>query len=578
MISGFTQGSAGYCYLSIFLPKSTPSAWVLCFPPFAEEQNKSRKMMSAQARDFTSAGFAVVIPDLFGTGDSTGDFADASWDIWRQDMLLLLQWIRKQGGEQIHFWGIRLGALLALDVHRHSDQSVASFLFWQPICNGKQASTQFLRLRMAAGLMEGGKQNVSDLRDQLLQDKSLEVAGYEVTPQLISSIDELSTLILVPASGSVVHWLEVSTNIDKPLPMQARKSIDLWLETGIEVHPMRVEGDAFWAAQDIVVASDLINCSTRLLADDIDAPFSQNPSPDVDQLEFCVLPELPITFTCKGSSLPGIVHYGGTRKSRGVVLVVGGPQYRVGSHRQFVLLARALSAQGIPVFRFDYRGMGDGEGPMNGFEEIEYDIRAAIDAFQERCPELKEVVIWGLCDAATAATFYAQGDPRVQGLVLLNPWVRSEVGEAKAYIRHYYLKRLLSRDFWRKIADGEFDLGSSTRSFVDLLLKTIGMRSDGHSKGGLEDAAGTVPPDLSLVERVERSLLGFRGEVLLILSENDLTAKEFMTALRTSPRLKKLFRKKRYTTKTIANSDHTFSRRVWRDQVAQETASWLTSW
>ena len=61
-----------------------------------------------------------------------------------------------------------------------------------------------------------------------------------------------------------------------------------------------------------------------------------------------------------------------------VIVVVGGPQYRVGSHRQFLQLARHLARQGYPVLRFDGRGMGDSSGLLRSFEEIDDDIGAAI--------------------------------------------------------------------------------------------------------------------------------------------------------------------------------------------------------
>lgn len=64
--------------------------------------------------------------------------------------------------------------------------------------------------------------------------------------------------------------------------------------------------------------------------------------------------ERVLLFTCQGLSLPGILHPGAPDASRGVLVVVGGPQYRVGSHRQFVLLARDPGGGGhVPVLRFD---------------------------------------------------------------------------------------------------------------------------------------------------------------------------------------------------------------------------------
>ena len=74
-----------------------------------------------------------------------------------------------------------------------------------------------------------------------------------------------------------------------------------------------------------------------------------------------MIKEKPFIFNCNNEKLVGIIHYPEKKPyfQKGLLIVVGGPQYRVGSHRQFVLLARNLSIAGIPVMRFDYRGMGD---------------------------------------------------------------------------------------------------------------------------------------------------------------------------------------------------------------------------
>ncbi len=136
-----------------------------------------------------------------------------------------------------------------------------------------------------------------------------------------------------------------------------------------------------------------------------------------------------LAFSCEGERLYGVLDLPARAHKRGVLVVVGGPQYRAGSHRQFTLLARTLADQGIAAMRFDYRGMGDSEGEPRSFESIDADLRAAIDTFFREAPGLEEVVLWGLCDAASAALLYAATDARVAGLVLLNPWVRTESGE-----------------------------------------------------------------------------------------------------------------------------------------------------
>ncbi|MEX2455421.1 MAG: hydrolase 1, exosortase A system-associated [Rhodospirillaceae bacterium] len=274
--------------------------------------------------------------------------------------------------------------------------------------------------------------------------------------------------------------------------------------------------------------------------------------------------ETPLSFDCRGAPLVGIVHRGRVPGKRGVLIVVGGPQYRAGSHRQFLLLARALADAGIPAMRFDQRGIGDSGGEFPGFEALDDDIRSAIDAFAAAVPEIEEVVLWGLCDAASAILFYAHRDPRVAGAVLLNPWVRSESGYAKTQLKHYYLRRLASRDLWRKILGGRFELAGSLASFLGIVRKAKSETSGG--------ANGAGNP---LAERMAEGFRRFARPVLLIVSGNDLTAREFDDAAKSSPGWRDAVRSGRLARCDLPGADHTFSRRTWRDQVAAWTRDWV---
>jgi exosortase A-associated hydrolase 1 len=265
----------------------------------------------------------------------------------------------------------------------------------------------------------------------------------------------------------------------------------------------------------------------------------------------------PVAFACGQDWLLGLITRPEKPRSRGVLIAVGGPQYRAGSHRQFVLLANALALQGHAVMRFDYRGMGDSTGEARTFENVGDDLRAAVDHFISRVPEVTEVAIWGLCDAASAALFYSHQDPRVTGVALLNPWVRTVQGEARAHLKHYYLRHAFSAAPWAKLLRGEFDLAASAMSFVRNL------RNAG--------AAGTQ----ALPERMAEGLERFKGQVLLILSGNDLTAKEFSDVAAGSKRWRRLLQSPRVAQHRLADANHTFSRHDWRDQVARWTSSWL---
>lgn len=259
--------------------------------------------------------------------------------------------------------------------------------------------------------------------------------------------------------------------------------------------------------------------------------------------------EMPIVFGCAGDQLVGIVHAAPAAQT-GVVIVVGGPQYRVGSHRQFVLMARDLARAGFAVLRFDYRGMGDSEGPMQGFEHARDDIRAAIDALQAAQPSVRQLVLWGLCDAAAACLMFCTQDARVSGVVLANPWVRTEAGEAKSYLRHYYLQRLLQRSFWRKVLAGGFSAGKSLRDLSGAVKQA--------ATAGAESAGTSAP---GFIAKMRSSLLEFAGPVLVLISGRDLTAGEFVDLCKRDARWRAAMARTNVLRIDLPDADHTFSNR-----------------
>ena len=278
--------------------------------------------------------------------------------------------------------------------------------------------------------------------------------------------------------------------------------------------------------------------------------------------------ERALDFRCAESLLWGVLtrpHSGTPDASTAVVIAVGGPQYRVGSHRQFVLLARRLAEHGFTSLRFDSRGMGDSAGEMRDFESTGPDLHAAIDALRRACPAARQVVVWGLCDAASAAMMYAVSHADVTGIVAANPWARSDASLAAAQVKHYYGARLMQREFWAKLLRGGIDWRGSIGALASNLKKARGLARPG--------PAGSS--DESFQTRMATGLAGFRGRMLLIIAANDLTAKEFLQYTQASAPWQGLLVAPRVHRVDVPEADHTFSCRAWRVQVEDATIAWL---
>lgn len=263
-----------------------------------------------------------------------------------------------------------------------------------------------------------------------------------------------------------------------------------------------------------------------------------------------------LQFACHGSALVGIIDVPERPLARGVLVIAGASQYRIGNHRHFTLLARLLAGRGIPVMRFDQRGIGDSEGDATAnapsTASVDDDIRAAMKEFFIQMPEMKEIVIWGLGDGATSAALFAQGDTRVTGVVLLNPWVQEAATAARAALFPHLLARFGELGFWKRVASGGRDAAASAAALRQ------NMRAAAHDRS------------LPLAQRVVASLACFDGAALVILGGDDPEARQFGELLdKHESRCKRV---------TIPGANHTFASRAWRDEVAEASANWLVSW
>jgi exosortase A-associated hydrolase 2 len=266
----FTNGTAGELFMVHYSPlEYLPSRGaVIVFPPFAEEMNKSRRMMVLQARALAAEGMQVLMVDLYGTGESAGDFEQARWEIWHEDIEIAATWLHKRGVTRISALGLRLGALLAMDFTRRCAGRLERIVLWQPVLNGAAVLTQFLRTRWAASMLDTAREaeSTQDLRQKLRGGESVEVAGYQLSPQLFRSIEELQLVRLGSAGSPPIDWLEVVSAEGSPLLLASQRALEMWRKTGVPVSTATVRGEPFWATPEITVAPELIHATTSILS------------------------------------------------------------------------------------------------------------------------------------------------------------------------------------------------------------------------------------------------------------------------------------------------------------------------
>lgn len=269
MIPFFLDSQLGPLFAIYWPPKNKNLAHaILHVPAFAEEMNKSRRMVTLQAESLAEQGYLVLVIDLFGSGDSCGDFGDATWSLWLSNISDAVAWLKQQGIDVVSLWGLRLGALLAMDFVSKNPGVVGNLLVWQPVLNADSFVTQFLRLRVAAAMLnsQAPQEKTSELKKQLQQGQSLEVAGYLLNPELMNPIMALK--IDPPALRTLnkIVMFEIATGLEAQPSFVNQQFLDsLIAAEDVDASLVTVIGDNFWASQEIVIAPALLQATSECL-------------------------------------------------------------------------------------------------------------------------------------------------------------------------------------------------------------------------------------------------------------------------------------------------------------------------
>lgn len=264
----FLQGASGQVF-ALYQPALDETKQAIIYlPPFAEEMNRCRFTVAEQTRALGKLGYAVLLLDPYGTGDSAGDLSDASWEGWINDVQLATDWLATRTSMPITLWGLRLGALLAVAAANQSPERYQRLVLWQPVQDGKLFLTQYLRLRIAF-LMDRNlpAETTDDMRNTLKNDGVLEVAGYPIGGRLAQELDTVRLSNFTQLKGLPIEWFELVAEAGKPLPPGSQKSIQHLAEMGCQVQTTTFCGPPIWQLHKRDELPDLIEVTTNRLKD-----------------------------------------------------------------------------------------------------------------------------------------------------------------------------------------------------------------------------------------------------------------------------------------------------------------------
>ncbi len=265
---------------------SAPTSLIVFIHAFAEEMNKSRRMAAMQSRAFAAAGHAVLQIDLLGCGDSAGDFGDATWQDWIDDVVDAVRIARERyaaawpaaAPPPLWLWGQRMGCLLACAAAPRIE-GACNFLFWQPTPSGKVVLQQFLRLETAASLMgKAPAAGKASAKESSAAGATVEVAGYRLSPGLAHGL-ETARLVPPTAADGRMEWLDVAPQALDAAPPVAQQALTTWRGAGWAANHRSVVGPMFWQTTEIEDAPDLIAATSATLAHAHAAASIATPAP-----------------------------------------------------------------------------------------------------------------------------------------------------------------------------------------------------------------------------------------------------------------------------------------------------------
>jgi Serine aminopeptidase, S33 len=279
----FFQGfPKGHRYGLWVAPKEQhPVGVILCIQTPGEENNFSRRVIIQAANRFADSGYATLIFDPYGVGDSAGKTSNAKMDDWRSDLMRISHQMRLKYDVPFFIWGLRLGTLLAVDLFISQSDTTSGLLLWAPLVHGRvwvdhlqrSASLSSILPKQKGPALYPAKENVADklsettsiisppsvIADQKPKEgealKKLGGIAFQA-----SMIEEIKNLTLAPTkqAGPLGNATKIALfklvnphslrGQDARTPPALAAVESNWKASGLEVHAATILSESFWSA------------------------------------------------------------------------------------------------------------------------------------------------------------------------------------------------------------------------------------------------------------------------------------------------------------------------------------------
>lgn len=437
-------------------PGAVGRCGLVMVPPFGLEDVASYRGRRAWAIALAERGHPVLRLELPGTGDSAGSLLDAElFDRWVESVTGAARELRFSGGcPRVAVLGIGLGGTLGCLAAAAGDE-IDDLALWAVPARGHSLIREMRAFAAVQGAMPATPQ----------ADGTSWFYGYPLSAAVAARLGavDLATLSLRRDGRRALVFGRDGMSPD-------RRLVEAFRTAGIE--PELASGDGYSS----FVESPQTSKPPAGVYDTLAAWLAAAPPPptatasgtlrrqrlaprlelSADAVEEVV--ELPID----GGNLSAVIATPANPAPVTLLLLNAGGNRRTGPGRLSVDSARAAADAGVTAVRVDLLGIGDSDGPHDGYEsdadyytpEVEAQLPQLLSALEARGLPPR-FVLTGLCSGAYWAVASAATDPRVVGAVAFNAgflvweqW-RGDVGAA------HDVRRLRRPSTWLRIVTGQ---------------------------------------------------------------------------------------------------------------------------